>query len=115
MEKPKLTTQEQLVKDAWEFVRVCAKAKKMEYKEFALLKDEDIKRFKDKPEIHIFGLPRLCELLNIEYAREDWDGNKVCKTNHDIIYFMYHGIKFFQLTDKETEDEKQIEGINDGD
>lgn len=50
--------------------------------------------------LQLCGLAKLCELLDIEYIREDWEGNSVCDSNLDIIYFYYAGYKFFELVDK---------------
>ena len=53
-------------------------------------------------QIQMYRLAKWCELLGIEYIREDWDGNKICNTCRDIIYFHYCGIKFYELVDKEV-------------
>lgn len=47
-----------------------------------------------------------CELLEIPYKRVDWDGNEACESDWDEVYFVYKGIRFFELVskvDKETE------------
>lgn len=60
-------------------------------------------------ELHISGVQKLSDVLDIPIIREDWDGNAYCHTNHDIIYFWYHGFKFFELVPKprRTKDERQ--------
>ena len=54
-------------------------------------------------EVHISNVPILANALNVSVHREDWDGNSSCDTNHDIEWFMYGGVKFFALVDKEKE------------
>lgn len=49
-------------------------------------------------------LAEWCKLLDIQYTREYWDGNETCNSNWDILYFDYHGYRFFQLTDAEKEE-----------
>lgn len=57
--------------------------------------------------VQMAHLDRWCKALNIEYFREDWEGNEECKSNHDIIWFMVDGVKFFELVDKENEDDNK--------
>lgn len=106
MEKKKLTKEEQLVKDAWEFVNCQVNAIKQRGKKFTSLVGEDIGIYVNPKEVHMHGLIRLSELIGIPYIRVDWSGNKVCEDNYDEVYFIYKGVKFFQLEDKIEEEEK---------
>ena len=110
MEERKITQQEQMVKDAWEFVRTQAKAEKMRRKRFDSLRVNGCHRLDNSStafHVHISNLAFLCELLGVEYTRENWDGNASCDTNYDIIFFDYHDVRFFELVDKENEDERE--------
>ena len=51
------------------------------------------------------NLAEWCKLLGKKYKKEDWDGNELCDSNWDIISFEYKGVLFFELVDKENEDE----------
>ena len=53
--------------------------------------------------VHIAGLKEFCKVLHKDYIKEDWNGNNMCHTNYDKIYFEYDGIVFFELIDKEDE------------
>lgn len=86
-------------KDAWKFVNRLAKAQKYFRKTYPSLDGVRTLSFDDK--IQITRLAHLCELLDIEYIREDWDGNEMCESNWDIIYFWHKGFKFFELVEKE--------------
>jgi len=57
-------------------------------------------------EFQMVNLADWCKALQIDFHRVDWEGNKVCETNHDMIYFDYEGCRFFQLVDKEGENER---------
>lgn len=110
MEKKKLTKEEQMVKDAWEFVNCQVAAIKLQNKQFTSLWDDNyenrIYRLSDNKEVHTNALIRLSELTGIPYNRVDWEGNKSCETNHDEVYFIYKGVKFFALVDKLEETEE---------
>lgn len=56
--------------------------------------------YTDNRELHIAGVQKIADILDIPVIREEWDGNKVCNTNHDIIYFQYRGFKVFELVPK---------------
>lgn len=112
MEKKKLTKEEQMVKDAWEFVNCQVNAIKQRGKKFTSLVGEDIGIYKNDKEVHMHGLIRLSELVSIPYNRTDWSGNETCETNHDEVYFLYKGVRFFQLVDKIGEEENN-ESISD--
>lgn len=58
-------------------------------------------------EINIYGVQKLAGILDIEVQREDWSGNKTCNSNHDMIWFIFKGFKFWQLTEKENTNEGQ--------
>lgn len=60
-----------------------------------------------KNAFQIWNLIRLCEILGIEYIRKDWDANKRCDSNWDIVSFVYKDVIFFELVEKigETEEE----------
>lgn len=47
------------------------------------------------------NLAEWCKLLGKKYKKEDWDGNELCDSNWDIIYFEYKGVQFFELVEKE--------------
>lgn len=111
MEKRKLTKEEQIVKDAWEFVNCQVTALKLQNKRFTSLLPDDydqrIYKLYTPKEVHINALIRLSELIGIPYNRIDWDGNKSCETNNDEVYFIYKGVRFFQLVDKIEETEEK--------
>lgn len=111
MEKKKLTKEEQMVKDAWEFVNCQVTASKLQTKRFTSLLSDDYKqriyRISDSKEVHTNALIRLSELTGIPYNRVDWVGNKSCETNYDEVYFIYKGVKFFALVDKLEETEEK--------
>ena len=58
-----------------------------------------------KAEINMHNLISWCELLDMSYQRVDWEGNKACNSNYDEVSFIYEGIKFFELVEKENYDE----------
>lgn len=104
MEERRITQQEQWVKDAWEFVRTQAKAEKMRRKQFDSLRLNACYRLdNDRCTVQVHNLPFLCELIGVEYTRKDWDGNALCDTHDDILFFDYHDVRFFELVDKEEE------------
>ena len=111
MEKKKLTKEEQMVKDAWEFVNCQVTASKLQNKRFTSLLPDDydqrIYKIYTPKEVHVSGLICLSKLIGIPYIRVDWEGNKQCETNHDEVYFIYKGVKFFQLVDKIKETEEK--------
>ena len=111
MNERKITQQEQMVKDAWEFVRTQAKAEKMRRKRFDSLRLNGCHRLdsNDAFQVHISKLAFLCSLIGVEYIRKDWDGNASCDANYDIIYFDYHDVRFFELVDKNKENDDEME------
>lgn len=58
-------------------------------------------------DVQVSNLRKWCELLDESYIREDWEGNDICNSNFDIIYFIHENIKFFELVDKEKNDDGQ--------
>lgn len=46
------------------------------------------------------NLAKWCEMLGKNYKKEDWDGNKYCDSNYDVIYFKDNGVTFFELIDR---------------
>lgn len=105
--KNNLTTSDvnHLEKDAWEFIKSIVKAQKLMRKQFGTIENAHIHLLGLSNRIQITNLEYLCKLLHFNYVREDWDGNEVCDSDNDIIYFMYKGYKFFELVDKEKSDE----------
>lgn len=87
-------------RDAWKFVNCQVKAQNLIRKNFE--NNPDIYVLFPSNHIHIggVGVERLCELLDMPYVREDWDGNEHCGTNNDILYFDYKGYRFFSLIDR---------------
>ena len=108
MEKRKLTKEEQIVKDAWEFVNCQVNSIKQRDKKFRSLNDDEdsIGIYPQDKNVHMHGLIRLSELTNISYNRISWSGNAACETDYDEVYFIYKGVRFFQLVDKIKETEK---------
>lgn len=51
--------------------------------------------------IQVANLIRWCELLEMPYTKEVWDGNEHCDTNYDIIQFNYKGCHFIELVERE--------------
>lgn len=111
MEKKKLTKEEQMVKDAWEFVNCQVTASKLQNKRFTSLLGDDYKqciyRIYAPKEVHTNALIRLSELTGIPYKRVDWKGNESCETDYDEVYFIYKGVRFFALVDKLEETEEK--------
>ena len=111
MEKKKLTKEEQMVKDAWEFINCQVTASKLQTKHFTSLWSDNYKqciyRISSAKEVHTNALIRLSELTGIPYNRVDWKGNESCETNYDEVYFIYKGVRFFALIDKIEETEEK--------
>ena len=64
--------------------------------------DNEIRRTYADNTIHVHkGIKKISEITGISYFEEDWDGNKTCNTNYNIVYLMYKNYKFFELADKE--------------
>jgi len=61
----------------------------------------DIHIMSPKPEFQVSNLQKWAELLDIEVIIEDWVGNEHCKTDWNEAYFIYDGIRFCQLIEKE--------------
>lgn len=53
--------------------------------------------------VQLTNLEVLCDALEKPYFRDDWKGNKTCESNYDIIYFECENIVFYELVDKEGE------------
>lgn len=83
--------------NAYKWLNMQIKAEKMRRKSFESITVADT--FHEKA-IQITNLEKLAKILDIEINREDWCGNDNYDTNWDYIYFLYHGYKFFELTDK---------------
>lgn len=98
MEKKKLTKEEQMVKDAWEFINCQVNAIKQRDKKFTSL--ADIGCYNHDKKVHLHGLLKLSALTNIPYSRIEWDGNDVCNSQYDEVFFIYKGVRFFELADK---------------
>ena len=99
MKQKPVTIDEQKKQDALAFLNCQVKAQKMMRKKFASLGGVELTSLSD--DIQIWNLMQLIEILEMPYIREDWDGNEVCDSDSDIIYFDYKGYRFFQLVDKE--------------
>lgn len=70
--------------------------------------DDQIRRSRSSKEIQIYrGVKLISEITDIPYVEEDWEGNKCCNTNHNIVYLMYKGYKVFELTDKEEKNDEK--------
>ena len=99
MKQKPVTIDEQKKQDALAFLNCQVKAQKMMRKTFESLGDvSPLGLYKD---IHVYNLIHLCDILEVPYIRENWDGNKQCNSNWDIVYFYYKGYKFYSLVDKE--------------
>lgn len=91
---------DQIKIDAYKFLNYQIKANKMLKKRFNSL--GDIRTTGISSEIQLGGdISILCKAIDEEVIREDWNGNKACEANYDIIYFYYRGYKFFELVDKD--------------
>lgn len=58
--------------------------------------------------LDIFQMSHLldwCKLLEMPYERVDWAGNVHCESNWDEVFFVYKGIRFFELVEKEIKNE----------
>lgn len=55
-----------------------------------------------KAEFQMHNLITWCELLDMPYQRVDWEANQSCNSNWDEVFFIYDGIKFFELVEKEN-------------
>lgn len=65
----------------------------------------DIRVISPIMKFQMVNLAEWCKLLGKKYKKEDWNGNEQCGSNWDIIYFEYKGVLFFELVEKENEDE----------
>lgn len=92
-------TLERRVKDFWNFLNCHVKAYNLMRKSFKSL--GKMQNLQLSREIHLVDFfPKLKE-FNIAYKREDWDGNKCCNSNWDIVYIEYRGCKFWELIEKD--------------
>lgn len=100
-----MTTEEKrFYEDAWTFINMQVKAAKMMNKKFDTLQTEDIINLSAPvKKIQMYNIIKLCKIANIPTIRQDWAGNASCSTDYDEVYFIYKGIKFFGLEDKEDE------------
>lgn len=104
-EKPNLIG-DQLKVDAYKFLNCQIKANKILKKRFNSL--GDVHTAVNCSEIQLVGdISKLCEVIDEEVIREDWDYNEHCNTNYDIIYFAYRGYRFFELVDKVDKVDKE--------
>lgn len=94
----KLNTEEQRKKDAIAFLNCQVKAQTLLRKKFNSIPDIFI--LSGKKVVQMCGIIEWCELLDMQYVREDWDGNEHCHSNWDVVYFDFKGIRFFELVDK---------------
>lgn len=96
-----MTEQERARKDARTFLNNLVKAQKLMRKTYASL--GGVMVLITNNHVQMWNLRHWCELLGMDYIREDWDGNSACGSNWDIVYFEYEGFKFFDLVPKEVE------------
>lgn len=87
-----------LYTNAMSFINCQIKGRKMIKKTFDGL---DVQALSISNKIHIAGLRTLCNIVNFQYSRDDWDGNTTCNSDWDIVYFDYKGFRFFELVGKE--------------
>lgn len=104
-----METMEQKRADAWKFVNCHVKANKLAEKKFSSLEDSGICTLRSDINRHVqmHGIIELCYLIDMPFLREDWDGNKYCDSNWDIIWFEYRGVRFFELVDKEEKNDER--------
>ena len=93
------------VNDAHAFLNELVKSQKLLGKVYKSL--DGVKVLSVNNSVQLVNLAHWCELLDMPYIKEDWDGNAVCNSNDDIIYFVFKGITFFELIDKEETNERQ--------
>lgn len=104
--KPIISETEKQKNDAWSFIRCQVKAQKLMRKHFQSLGSVHALNLSDM--IHLSeGAVALAELTGLEWAREDWEGNEMCGSNWDIVYFDYAGYRFFELVFKDTVYDKE--------
>lgn len=94
-----MTKQERARKDAHTFLNNLVRVQKLMRKTYKSLEGVEAVIFSNR--IQMDHLIHWCQLLDMDYVREDWDGNSVCCSNWDIVYFEYEGFKFFDLVEKE--------------
>ena len=87
------------VNDAHAFLNELVKSQKLLKKVYTSL--DGVTVLFPRPEVQMTNIIHWCELLDMPYIKEDWDGNTACSSNYDIIYFIFKGITFFELVDKE--------------
>lgn len=104
-----MTVQEQRKSDAIRFVNTIVKAKKMLLKHYQSLEDVDIYGIglgsynyvsDDATCVQMRGIFKLAKLLGVDTEEVEWSGNEGCHANYMEVYFVYKGIKFFELIDK---------------
>ncbi len=95
--------EKRLYDDAMAFINMQVKAVKMMHKDFKTLQVANIGRLNKPESVQIFNIIKLCEIVNLPFTRRDWEGNATCNSDWDEVYFIYKGIKFFGLEDKEDE------------
>lgn len=96
-----LSETEKQKNDAWSFIRCQVKAQKLMRKHFKSI--DGVEAICNDKTIHIYGgVVMLAELAGLDYRREDWNGNKSCNSNWDMVYFTYEGYTFFELVSKDT-------------
>lgn len=95
-----------LVENAYKWLNVQVKAEKMRRKVFEA--GDDVTKCAGSPtekEIQVVNILPLLDVLGISSYRSDWDGNKNCGTDYDIVWFYYLNYKFFELVEKEKDNE----------
>jgi len=91
---------DQIKIDAYKFLNCQVKAQKLMRKHFNSLPVRSAAEM-DKNPTQLFGLKEMCDLIELPYKREDWQGNAHTNVNWDIVYIDYKGYRFFELVDKE--------------
>ena len=89
--------------DAFDFIENQVIAITIAKSEFPSLNVLGIKRLNSPVTIQVYNLKKLCDILDLDYKREDWDGNEMCNSNWDKLWFVYKNVEFFDLIEKEKE------------
>lgn len=89
--------------DAFDFLENQIIARTIATSGFSSLSVFGIRVLNTPPAIQMNNLQKLCDILDLDYKREDWDGNEVCNSNWDKVWFMYKNVEFFDFVEKEKE------------
>ena len=89
--------------DAFNFLENQIIARTIATSGFSSLNVLGIKVLNTPPAIQLYNLKKLCDILDLDYKREDWEGNESCNSNWDKVWFVYKNVEFFDLVHKEKE------------